>query len=135
MRVYVDAVADLFHYGHVNFFRKARACGDFLLVGIHADKIVKSYKRLPILSMAERIAVVKGCRYVDEVIGDAPLAIDHSWIERHQIDLVVHSDDLSEELEIQMYKVPIEMGIYRTVTYTPAISTTDIIKRCKAATN
>ena len=80
MRVYVDAVADLFHYGHVNFFQKARACGDFLLVGIHADKIVKSYKRLPILSMVERIAVVKGCRYVDEVIGDAPLAIDHRWI-------------------------------------------------------
>ena len=83
--------------------------------------------------MTERIAVVKGCRYVDEVIGNAPLVIDHSWIEHHQIDLVVHSDDLSEELETRMYEVPIEMGIYRTVTYTPAISTTDIIKRCKAA--
>ena len=23
---YVDAVADLFHYGHTNFFQKARAC-------------------------------------------------------------------------------------------------------------
>ena len=45
--------------------------------------------------MIERIAVVKGCRYVDEVIGNAPLVIDHSWIEHHQIDLVVHSDDLS----------------------------------------
>ena len=85
--------------------------------------------------MAERIAVVKGCRYVDEVIGDAPFAIDHNWIKRHQIDLVVHSDDLSEELENRMYKVPIEMGIYRTVAYTPAIATTDIIDRCKAATN
>ena len=85
--------------------------------------------------MAERIAVVKGCRYVDEVIGDAPFAIDHSWIERYQIDLVVHSDDLSEELENRMYKVPIEIGIYRTVTYTSTISTTEIIARCKAVIN
>ncbi|MDP7217993.1 MAG: adenylyltransferase/cytidyltransferase family protein [Arenicellales bacterium] len=133
MRVYVDVVADLFHYGHVKFFQKARAYGDFLLVGVHSDQTVSSYKRSPILSMAERITVVKGCRYVDEVIGDAPLTIDQNWIKRHQIDLVVHSDDLSEEEEMRMYEIPIGMGMYRRVQYTPDISTTKIIDRCKAA--
>ena len=64
--------------------------------------------------MAERITVVKGCRYVDEVIGDAPLTIDQNWIKRHQIDLVVHSDDLSEEEEMRMYEIPIGMGMYRS---------------------
>ena len=35
VRVYVDMVADLFHYGHVELLRQARALGDYLLVGIH----------------------------------------------------------------------------------------------------
>ena len=88
------------------------------------------------MGMTVAETVLKEAKQIlDEVIGDAPFAIDHNWIKRHQIDLVVHSDDLSEELENRMYKVPIEMGIYRTVAYTPAISTTDIIDRCKAATN
>ena len=41
-RVYVDMVADLFHYGHVNFLRQAKSHGDFLLVGVHSDETVES---------------------------------------------------------------------------------------------
>ena len=126
-------VADLFHYGHVNFLRLARKHGDYLLVGVHADKTVMSYKRRPILSMEERVASVKHCRYVDEVISDAPLTIDRAWIEQHEIDLILHGDDLSRETEESWYRTPIKMGIYRSVAYTPGISTTEIIARIKAA--
>ena len=126
-------VADLFHYGHVNFLRQARIHGDYLLVGVHADETVMAYKQRPILSMEERVASVEGCRYVDEVLPNAPLTIDRAWIERHNIDLVIHGDDFSSELEELCYKTPIEMGIYRTVGYTSEISTTEIIARIKAA--
>ncbi len=126
-------VADLFHYGHVNFLRQARIHGDYLLVGVHADETVMAYKQRPILSMEERVASVEGCRYVDEVLPNAPLTIDRAWIERHNIDLVIHGDDFSSELEDLCYKTPIEMGIYRTVGYTSEISTTEIIARIKAA--
>ena len=132
-RIYVDMVADLFHFGHVNFLRKAREQGDYLLVGIHSDETVKSFKRNPIFNMEERIASVAGCRYVDEVISDAPLSVEREWIERHDIDLVMHGDDFSSDMMELCYKVPIEMGIFRTVAYTPGISTTEIINRCKNA--
>ena len=72
IRVYVDPVADLFHYGHMEFLRKARALGDYLLVGIYADDVLESYKRKPILTIEERIASVTTCRYVDEVLPNAP---------------------------------------------------------------
>ena len=125
-------VADLFHYGHVNFLRTAREHGDYLLVGIHSDEVVRNYKRAPILSMDERIASVVGCRYVDEVVPNAPLTVTREWIAQHEIDLVVHGDDFPEELYKLCYEIPIEMGIFRTVTYTRGISSSEIITRCKA---
>jgi cytidyltransferase-like protein len=132
-RVYVDMVADLFHYGHVNFLKQAKSHGDFLLVGIHADETVESYKRTPILTMEERIASVSGCRYVDEVIPNAPLEITREWIEKNQIELIIHGDDVAPEVRDTWYKVPIEMGIYQSVSYTEGISTTELIARIKAA--
>ena len=130
-RVYVDMVADLFHYGHVEFLKKSGVFGDHLLVGIHSDDAVRANKRNPILKMEERIASVAGCRYVDEVVPDAPWIMDAAWIEKHRIDLVVHGDDYSSERIEHIYKIPIEMGIFRTVPYTSTISTTEIIRRCK----
>ena len=38
-------VQDLFHWGHVNMLKNAKAMGDRLVVGIHSDKTIKSYKR------------------------------------------------------------------------------------------
>jgi cytidyltransferase-like protein len=130
-RVYVDMVADLFHYGHAEFLEQARTLGDALLVGIHSDETVKGYKREPILTMDERMRVVATCRFVDEVIADAPLSIDAGWIRRHNIDLVVHGDDLGEETLELMYGVPRELGILRLVPYTAGISTSEIIERIR----
>ena len=96
-RVYVDMVADLFHYGHVEFLGQARTLGDVLVVGIHSDETVQGYKRSPIMTMEERMRVVSACRFVDEVLPDAPLTVTADWIKRHDIDLVVHGDDLDEE--------------------------------------
>ena len=133
IRVFTDMTADLFHYGHVEFLKQARALGDYVLVGIHSDDVLESHKRKPILTMEERVASVAGCRWVDEVIPDCPWKFDPAWIEKYSIDLVVHGDDYSEERIEYYYKVPVELGIFRTIPYSPGISTTDIIRRCQRA--
>ena len=38
MRVYADMTADLFHAGHVEFLKKARALGDYMIVGLMSDE-------------------------------------------------------------------------------------------------
>ena len=128
-RVYVDMVADLFHYGHVELLRQARALGDYLLVGVHSDSLVLAHKRKPILTMEERVACVAGCRYVDEVLPNAPWVTGLDWIEKHDIHLVAHGSDYSQEDLKGTHAVPIEMGILRIVDYTTEISTTEIIRR------
>ena len=130
-RVYVDMVAELFHYGHANFLKQAKKHGSYLIVGIHSDKVVEGYKRSPIMTMEERLDTVSSCRYVDEVVPNAPLIIDQKWLDTHQIDLVVHGDDFSEEMEQLCYRTPIDLGIFRLVSYTSEISTTEIIRRIK----
>jgi len=126
-RVYADMVADLFHYGHVEFLRQVSEMGDYVLVGINGDDISEVYKRKPIHSMEQRIASVRACKYVDEVIPNAPWLFDPTWIEIYNLSLVVHGDDYSDQKQRDIYKVPIERGIFRTVPYTKGISTTKII--------
>lgn len=128
-RVYVDMVGDLFHGGHVAMLRRARALGDELLVGICSDDATASYKRKPVLTLDERVAVISACRYVDDVWPDCPLRLERRHIVEKGIDLVVHGDDWPDEHLRQYYGVPMDLGIFQTMPSTPSISTSMIIGR------
>lgn len=128
-RVYVDMVGDLFHFGHVNAFKKARAFGDYLIVGLCCDEDCASYKRRPIMTLEERVEAISACRYVDEVIPNAPLAVTAEFLDEHKIDIVVHGSDFSAETMEKYYKVAIERDILRIIPYDKRISTGDIIRR------
>ncbi len=103
------------------------------MVGVHADDVVLAHKRKTILTMEERVACLAGCRYVDEVLPNAPWVTDRGWIAKYNINLVAHGSDYSQEDLNETHAVPIEMGILRIVAYTPGISTTEIIRRCNEA--
>ena len=134
--MYVDMVADLFHAGHVRFLRQARelgeqraAAGVHLLVGLHSDDATASYKRRPIQTLAERHIVIAACRYVDEVVLEAPIAVDAAFLAEHEVDLVVHGDDMDTATLRYWYAVPIDLGRFATVPYTPGVSTSALLQR------
>ncbi len=122
-------VADLFHYGHVAFLKQAKDHGDYLIVGLNSDEDVAKYKRLPIMTLEERTKSVMGCKYVDEVVPNCPYCITKEFIEKHNIDLVIHGDDMSEEMLNFFYKDAIALEKFKTVPYTHTVSTTDILDR------
>jgi len=128
-RVYVDIVGDLFHAGHIEFLKQAKAFGDYLIVGVLADDTVSEYKREPILTLEERVKVIQACSLVDEVIVAPPLRLTDEMIRDLQISYVVHGDDFNKDLLEDQYGAALKAGIFRSVPYTPGISTTDIIKR------
>jgi cytidyltransferase-like protein len=131
-RGYVDMTADLFHYGHVNFLKHAKIQCDYLIVGIHNDAAVAVYKRKPVMNMLERELVVSGCKYVDEIILNAPVHLTQEYINDNTIDIVFTVSNRSKEEMKMMYEIPISMGIMNYIDYTDSISTTDIIKRIKS---
>ena len=128
-RVYVDMVGDLFHAGHVSLLREARRHGDWLVVGVLSDDTATSYKRRPITTLAERVAVIESCRYVDEVIEDAPLQVTEAFLAEHRIAIVVHGDDLSPEGAEFVYGPAAAAGKLTCVRRTGGISTTQLIQR------
>lgn len=128
-RVYADITGDMLHRGHIEFFKKAKEFGDVLVIGVLDDETVASYKRMPVMRLEERVAMVEACRYVDEVIAGPPLRLTAEWIKEHRIDYVVHGDDFDENSLADHYAVPLKMGIMKIVPYTKGVSTTDILSR------
>ena len=125
--IYVDMVGDLYHFGHVELLRRAKEFGQKLIVGVHNDETVMSYKRKPVLSMKERIAVIESCKYVDQVIPNAPLVVTTKYLEENQIDLVIHGDDLTNEDKHMMFGEVLNKLVL--INYTDGISTTNILQR------
>ena len=58
-----------------------------------------------------------------------PSIVDRAWIKKYGSHLVVRGDDFTRELLEYYYKVPMEMGILRTVPYTTGIAISEIIRR------
>lgn len=64
LQVYVAGAFDLFHVGHLDFLQKAKELGDYLIVGLHTDPVVNSYKssNYPIMNLHERVLSVLACK-------------------------------------------------------------------------
>ncbi len=65
---YTTGVFDLFHIGHVNILRNSRSLCDKLVVGVTVDELVAYKGKRAVISFADRIEVVRACRYVDVAI-------------------------------------------------------------------
>ena len=128
--VYVDVVCDLFHAGHVEFFRKARALGDRLIVGLVSDEDAMTYKPAPIMTFAERHAVVSQCRLVDRVLDyPCPLFATQAHLDGIGADFAAHGDDMGTEEIAKWYADLLPSGRIRMVSYTQSISSRAIVER------
>jgi cytidyltransferase-like protein len=137
-RVYIDGVFDLFHRGHLESLKKAKnALGDpdntFLIVGIVSDKDCESYKRSPIINELDRVEIIKNIKCVDEIVFPCPMVTTMDFIEKNNIDIVVHgfSNDSDREKQKIYFEQIINSGKFKEIEYYSKISTTDIIKKIK----
>lgn len=82
VRVYLDGCFDMLHYGHANALRQAKAAGDVLVVGLVNDaEIVLNKGSQPVMTEDERYAALVACKFVDEVIRDAPYNLHKDWVD------------------------------------------------------
>jgi cytidyltransferase-like protein len=64
----------------------------YLLVGVCSDELTHKYKGKTVMTDEERYEAVSHCKWVDEIVQNAPWVVDAAFIEKHQIDFVAHDD-------------------------------------------
>eukprot|EP01132_Coremiostelium_polycephalum_P003882 gene3882-4844_t len=78
----------------------------------------------------ERAESLRHCRWVDEVVENAPWFITQEFIDEHRIDFVSHGEDACLDSNgNDVYKFVKDQGKFRTIKRTEGISTSDIILR------
>ena len=92
-------VFDLFHIGHLNLIRRAKAQCCFLRIAVLADSLVYKYKQLyPVIPQQERMEILRALRDVDEVVllekGDEVSRL-HEWHKR-PFDCFFSGDDYAD---------------------------------------
>ena len=129
-RIITFGTFDLFHVGHVNLLRRAKALGDWLVVGVSSDELNARKKgRKPFFSLDERLAIVGDSRVVDEVFVEEALELKGDYIRRYRGDVLVMGDDWKGRFD--------QFSSLCEVVYlerTPEISSTQIITVVRAGT-
>ena len=95
---YVAGVFDLFHIGHLNLLRRAKEQCSHLIVGVVTDEgVIRNKHKACIVPFAERIEIVRACRYVDEAV-EIPLEqydTDEAY-RRYQFDVQFSGSDYAD---------------------------------------
>lgn len=89
---YTTGVYDLFHIGHLNLLRKAKAQCDYLIVGVSTDDLVMYKNKRAVIPFEERMEIVKSIKYVDEVVPQVNMDKMEAWEKLH-FDVMFVGDD------------------------------------------
>ena len=86
---YLSGTFDLFHVGHLNLLKRAKAQCDYLIVGVHNSGAWKGKETF--IPFEERMQIVGSCKYVDKVVQSCREDSD-AWDLWHYDKLFVGSD-------------------------------------------
>jgi len=91
---------DLFHVGHLEILRRAKALGDYLVVAISTDEFNWNEKQKKCFcSYEQRAAIVGAIRYVDEVVPETCWDQKPHDVKKYGIDVFVMGDDWSGKFD------------------------------------
>ena len=123
---YVQGSFDMFHIGHLLLLQRAKACCEYLRVGVVSDAYHKLNKGMrPCITYEDRAAIVGAIGEVDEVVGveyreDGLLGV---W-EQHPFDCYFSGDDHAGAVFLEPLRS--KNIAYEFFPYTKRISTTKL---------
>lgn len=138
-KVFVSGAFNLLHAGHIQFFRDARALGDYLIVSYPPAELMWSlYGKKSVLGDDDKLAVLSSLRCVDEVIlstdEDVELSFKSAFLQSKPDILAVTTDDIYKEAKQRFCE---ECGVAfvvleKTAPQGCATSSSEVVSRIKA---
>lgn len=129
----MDGAFDVMHYGHMNAFRLGKSLGTHLIVGVNSDESITQCKGPPLMNDNERLTMVEGCKFVNDVVPNCPYIMTSEYLDyiftTYNVDYVVHGDDPCIVDGKDVYASAKRLGRYRSIPRTEGVSTTDIVGR------
>jgi glycerol-3-phosphate cytidylyltransferase len=121
---------DLLHCGHINLLKRAKALGDYLIVGLSTDEFDKLKNKNSYHNYEHRKMILEAIRYVDKVIPEKNWEQKVNDVLQNDIDIFVMGDDWKGHFDY--------LKGYCQVIYLPrtvGVSTTKIKKDFSSAFN
>lgn len=85
---------DLLHYGHIRLLERAKALGDYLIVGVTADDFDKSRGKINVQqSLMERIEAVRSTGLADKIIVEEYEGQKIDDIRKYEVDIFTVGSD------------------------------------------
>lgn len=125
---YTCGVFDLFHVGHLNIIRNAKALCDKLIVGVSTDELrFQSKGDYPIIPFAERIEIIRNISGVDVAVPQENRDKIEAW-EKLKFNVLFVGDDWYKSPQWQLYEAELKKRNVEIVyfPYTKTTSTTMI---------
>lgn len=134
---YTTGVFDMFHIGHLNILKRAKAMCDYLIVGVSTDEVVQEYKhKSPVIPFEDRLAIVEAIKYVDKAIPQTTMDKMVAYKELH-FDTLFHGSDwkdstMYDEIEKSFSAIGVDVVF---LPHTDGISSTLIRDKSDKAVN
>uniref|UniRef100_A0A7V3KNF4 Glycerol-3-phosphate cytidylyltransferase n=1 Tax=candidate division WOR-3 bacterium TaxID=2052148 RepID=A0A7V3KNF4_UNCW3 len=132
---YTTGVFDLFHIGHLNLLRNAKALCDKLIVGVTTDELVSYKYKRAIIPFSERIEIVRNIKYVDVAIPQESMDKFEAW-KKLKYDVMFVGDDWYgsekwEEFEKQFKEVGVKIIYFPYTKGTSSTLINEILKKLR----
>lgn len=122
-RVITYGTFDTLHHGHIRLLRRARALGDYLIVGLSTDEFNAGKDKTALFSYEERKHDLEALRYVDLVIPEKHWEQKTDDVRLFQVDVFTMGDDWTGKFDF--LKTQCEVTYFDR---TPSISSSHIRK-------
>lgn len=110
---------DTLHYGHINLLRRAKALGDYLIVGLSTDAFNTLKGKKSHFNYAERETYLEAITYVDLIIPENSWAQKPRDLKAYSVDIFTMGADWEGEFDHLTVHCPVQY-----LTRTAEISST-----------